>query len=129
MKSQILIQLGLWLTAASGKSLFVPLNLIDSCAHPEGGQGVQTPPPLKNHRNIRFLSNTGPDSLENHAIIQRWAIVGPHSKKHFNIGIKHVYLCINICWIPRVMLNPSLKVEGFNGLRGLANVKVSENHV
>ena len=28
-----------------------------------GGQGVQTPPPLKNHRNIRFLSNTGPDSI------------------------------------------------------------------
>ena len=27
-----------------------------------GGQGVRTPPhPLKNHKNIGFLSNTGPD--------------------------------------------------------------------
>ena len=24
------------------------------------------PPPLKNHENIRFLSNTGPDPLKNH---------------------------------------------------------------
>ena len=119
MKPQILIQLGLCLAAASGKSLFVPLNLMDSCAHPKGGQGVQTPPPLKNHRNIWFLSNTGPDSLKNHASIQRWAIVGPHSKRHFNIGIKNVYLCINIYWTPRVMLNPSLKGEGFNGPRGV----------
>ena len=35
-------------------------------ADPEGwGQGVQNPP-LKNHKNIGFLSNTGPDPLENH---------------------------------------------------------------
>ena len=26
-----------------------------------GGQGVQTPPPLENHKNIGFLSSTGPD--------------------------------------------------------------------
>ena len=35
---------------------------------PESRTGVQTPPPpppLKNHKNIGFLSNTGPDSLEN----------------------------------------------------------------
>ena len=33
---------------------------------PEGGQGVQTPPPppLKNHKAIGFLSNTGPDTLK-----------------------------------------------------------------
>ena len=29
-----------------------------------GGQGVRTP--LKNHKNIGFLSNTGLDSLKNH---------------------------------------------------------------
>ena len=29
-----------------------------------GGQGVSTPPPpLKNHKNVGFLSNTGPDPL------------------------------------------------------------------
>ena len=40
----------------------------------------------------------------------------------FNIGIKHVFLCIIICWIPRVVLKPWAWM-------GLADVKVSENHV
>ena len=31
--------------------------------HPEGGQGVRTPPSLKNHKFIEFPSNTGLDSL------------------------------------------------------------------
>ena len=30
------------------------------------GTGARTPPPLKNHKNIGFLSNTGPDPLKNH---------------------------------------------------------------
>ena len=30
-------------------------------ADPEGGKGVGTP--LKNHKNIGFLSNTGPEPL------------------------------------------------------------------
>ena len=34
-----------------------------TCADPEGGQGVRTP--LKNHKNIGFSSNTGPDLLKN----------------------------------------------------------------
>ena len=29
-----------------------------------GGQGVRTPPPLKNHKNIGFLCTTGPDLLK-----------------------------------------------------------------
>ena len=33
---------------------------LQTCAYPEGGQGV-----WKNHKNIGFLSNTGPDPLEN----------------------------------------------------------------
>ena len=33
-------------------------------ADPEGGLGVRTP--LKNHNNIGFLSNNGPNPLENH---------------------------------------------------------------
>ena len=41
-----------------------------------------------------------------------------------NIGIKHFFLCINICWAL------SLKGEGFNDPpRGPADVSVSENHV
>ena len=37
-------------------------------ADPEGGggQGVRTP--LKNHKNIGFRSNTGPDPLKNHKV-------------------------------------------------------------
>ena len=38
--------------------------LQDTCADPKGGQG--SVPPLKNHKNIGFLSNTGPDPLKNH---------------------------------------------------------------
>ena len=37
-------------------------------ADPEGGQGVWTH--MKNHKNIEFLSNTGPDPLENHYAIK-----------------------------------------------------------
>ena len=33
-----------------------------ACADPEGG-GQGSGPPLKNHKNIGFLSNTGPDPL------------------------------------------------------------------
>ena len=36
-----------------------------SCADPVGGQGVRTPSP-ENHKNIGFLSNTGPDPLKNY---------------------------------------------------------------
>ena len=41
-----------------------------------GGQGVLTPTPLKNHRAIGFLSNTGPDLLKNHKT----------TKPAFNVG-------------------------------------------
>ena len=40
----------------------------------EGGQD-----PLKNHKVIRLLSNTGPDPLENHKA-KNWAIIGPSAK-------------------------------------------------
>ena len=33
-----------------------------SCADPKGGRGVQTP--MENHKNIEFLSNSGPDPLK-----------------------------------------------------------------
>ena len=50
-------------------------------ADPEVGQGVRTsPPPLKNHKNIGFHSNTGPDPLKKktygyQASIKCWAII------------------------------------------------------
>ena len=38
------------------------------CVWGGGGTGVQTPPPLKNHKNIGFPRNTGLDPLK----IQCW---------------------------------------------------------
>ena len=47
-----------------------------SRADPDGGQGSDPPPPPKNHKNIGFLSNTGPDPLKNHKA----------AKPAFNVG-------------------------------------------
>ena len=46
-------------------------------ADPEGGQGSGHP--LKNHKNIRFPSNTGPDPLKNHRATKPAFNVGPTS--------------------------------------------------
>ena len=51
-------------------------------------------------------------------------------KLSFNIGIKHGFLCINICWAPREMLKPKPERLRFQPLpRGPADVNVSEKHV
>ena len=57
-----------------------PYNAIQalSCADPEGEQGVQTNP-LKNHKNIGLLGNTGQDPLENHKATKPAFNVGPSS--------------------------------------------------
>ena len=58
-----------------------------SCADPEGGQGVRTPPPLENNKNIGFLSNTDPYPLKITKLpIQQssWAIIGPPAIRHLN---------------------------------------------
>ena len=52
------------------------------------------------------------------------------SVKDVNIGIKHGFLCINICWAPREMLKPEPERRGFQPLpRGPADVNVSEKHI
>ena len=58
-----------------------------STAKGRGGTGGHPPPPpLKNHKNIGFHSNTGPDLLKNHkACIQCWAIIGTPVKCHLNV--------------------------------------------
>ena len=45
----------------------------------QGGQGVG--PPLKNYKNKEFLSNTGPDSQENHKATKPAFNVGPSSAR------------------------------------------------
>ena len=46
-----------------------------------GGGGVtrgpDPPPPLNNYKNIGFLSNTGPDPLQNHIATKAVFNVGP----------------------------------------------------
>ena len=52
-----------------------------ACADPERGTGVPDPPPLRTHKNIGFLSNTGPDPLKNHKATKSACIVGPSSAR------------------------------------------------
>ena len=47
-----------------------------SCADPERGRQGVHPPPLKNHKSIGFLSNTGLDPLKKHK----------NTKPAFNVG-------------------------------------------
>ena len=57
-----------------------------------GSRGGQVSgPPLKNYKNIGFLSNAGPDSLKNHKATKPAFNVGPSSasqlyKRHLNAG-------------------------------------------
>ena len=61
-------------------------HLSTNHADPEGGP--DPPSPLKNYKNIGFLSNTGPDPLKksqsHQASIQYWAIIGTPAKHHLN---------------------------------------------
>ena len=59
--------------------------LIPSCADPEVGTGGSgPPPPLKNHKNIGFLSNTDPSPLKNHKATKPTFNVGPSSARQRN---------------------------------------------
>ena len=51
-----------------------------SCAGPEGGgTGESRPPlPLKNHKNLEFLSNTGPDPLKITKLPSQHSMFGHH---------------------------------------------------
>ena len=54
-----------------------------TCADPEGGQGVRTPP-LENYKNIGFLSNTGLDPLKSYKTTNPAFNVGPPSARQRN---------------------------------------------
>ena len=51
-------------------------------ADPEGETGDREP--LKNHKNIGFLYNTGPDPLKNHKTTKPAFNVGPSSARQPN---------------------------------------------
>ena len=59
-------------------SISVCIHCPVPCADPEGGQGVRTPPPPKNHKNIEFLSNTGPDPQEFSKLPSQHSTLGHH---------------------------------------------------
>ena len=54
------------------------IRFVTTCADPEGGQGG--PDPLKNYKNIGFLSNTGPNPLTNKKkdLQSQYSILGQH---------------------------------------------------
>ena len=56
--------------------------LVTAWADPEGGQGYRTP--LKNHKNIGFLSYTGPGTLKNHKATKPVFNVGPSLARQRN---------------------------------------------
>ena len=61
------------------------MNQSCMCGSRGGGAGGPDPPPLKNHENIGFSSNTGPDPLKNHcyqANIQCWVVIGTLAKRY-----------------------------------------------
>ena len=49
---------------------------IKSCADPEGGHGIRTP--LKNHKNIRFRSNTGPYPPKTTKLLSQHSMLDHH---------------------------------------------------
>ena len=59
------------------------------------------------YSRLTGFGQTGPLAKRAGHDINYIAISGMHftlSELHWIIGIKHVFLCINICWTPRVML-------------------------
>ena len=69
--------------------MFVSADFEDFRTQIMGGsrEGRGSGPPMKNHKNIGFLCNTGPDSLKNHSYqssIQCWVIISQQAKRHLN---------------------------------------------
>ena len=56
------------------------------------------------------------------AVRVAFLIISDQLSMYKNIGIKHDFLCINICWAPREVLKPEPE-------RGPADINVSEKHV
>ena len=60
------------------------LHVIHATIQRGGGSMRSGPPPLKNHKNIGFLSNTGPDHLNNHKATMPAFNVGPSLARQQN---------------------------------------------
>ena len=64
--------------------LLLSYSVLLTCAGAEGGMGSRTPPALKNHKNIRYPNNTGPDPLKNHKDAKPAFNDGPSSARQRN---------------------------------------------
>ena len=67
-----------------------PYSCLRLCADPERGTGGPDPPPppLMNHKNIGFLSNSGPDPQKNHKANQ--ASIQCYTPSHHRIQVPKV---------------------------------------
>ena len=66
------------------EAMKVSSSLVNHVRIQRGGGGRGSGPSLKNHKNIGFLSNTGPDPLENHKATKPAFNVGPSSASQLN---------------------------------------------
>ena len=71
---------GIWLNVPSRERMY---SFSGSRSGGGGGEGVRTHP-LKNHKNIGFLSNSCPDPLKNHKATKRAFNFGPSSARQRN---------------------------------------------
>ena len=86
----LILLLSWWASWQINRDYYLLVSL--SCADPEGGGGKAVRTPLKNHENIGFLSNTGPDPLKNHKATKPAFNVGPSSVSQRNT----IYMAF--CW-------------------------------
>ena len=56
--------------------IYLPITSLRPWADPEGDRGSR--PPMKNHKNIGSLSNTGQDPLKNHKATIPGLMLGHH---------------------------------------------------
>ena len=87
------------------------------CMYGSRGGDRVSGPPLKNHKNIGFLGNTGPEPLKN-LKLPSWAIIGPPAKRHFTF-----------CWMAND--GPLIVVFGFlnpSSLKQKKKKKKKNNH-
>ena len=73
-----------YVPAGFGKVLLKALILGCHGRIQRGDRGSGPPPPLKNHKNLGFLGNTGPDLLKNHKATKPAFNVGPLSARQRN---------------------------------------------
>ena len=82
-----------------------------SCADPEGGGAGVWTPPLKNHKNLGFLSDSGPDPLKIHKATEpAFSMLGHHqhaSKTPFKWHFAGGQMMARLLWY----LDPSTPLQ------------------